>query len=213
MRRSSALLLFAVLCPAAWGVPVAQREFDLVLKRTPDVAHGAALYDTCAACHGKNGEGVRDGTVPAIARQPSTIIAKQLVNFRVGARADARMAHFADSRHLAYSQHIADVAAYIATLPPPPPQPAASREVVARGALVYTRSCERCHGAAGEGKEDSLAPRLASQHSEYLMRQLVDAAEGRRPPMASTHSALVDALSREDRVAVTSYLATAETAP
>ena len=213
MRRSSALLLFAVLCPAAWGVPVAQREFDLVLKRTPDVAHGAALYDTCAACHGKNGEGVRDGTVPAIARQPFTIIAKQLVDFRVGARTDARMAHFADSRHLAYSQHIADVAAYIATLPSPPPQPAASREVVTRGARVYTRSCERCHGAAGEGKEDSLAPRLASQHSDYLMRQLVDAAEGRRPPMVSTHSALVGALSVDDRVAVTSYLATAEAVP
>jgi cytochrome c oxidase subunit II len=202
------LLLLATCCSAAWAVPVAQREFDLVLKRTPDAKNGASLYETCAACHGKGGEGVSDGTVPVLAGQSFTVIAKQLVDFRVGARGDSRMAHFTSSRHLAYSQHIADVAAYIASLPRRPLKSVAMNPSE-KGFIVYSRSCERCHGAAGEGKEDWLAPRLASQYAEYLLRQLDDAAEGRRPAMAESHTALMRDLKRDEILAVTRYLASA----
>lgn len=207
MRIAIVLTLFAMAASAAFAVPVSQREFDLVLRRTPDVANGAKLYETCAACHGKKGEGVSDGTVPVIAGQPFTIVAKQLVDFRAGVRGDVRMVHFTTSRHLAYSQHIADVAAYIASLAPLAAKPAGARRVPERGASLYARSCERCHGPSAEGKEDSLAPRLATQHAEYLIRQLDDAVEGRRPAMADTHAALVRAVPRDDLLAVTEYLA------
>jgi cytochrome c oxidase subunit 2 len=201
-------VLLATCCSAAWAVPVAQREFDLVLKRTPDAKNGALLYETCAACHGRAGEGVNDGTVPVLAGQSFTVIAKQLVDFRAGARGDSRMVHFTSGRHLAYSQHIADVAAYIASLPPRPSTSPATT-TFEHGAVIYARSCERCHGPLGEGKEDTLAPRLASQHAEYLVRQLDDAAEGRRPAMAESHAPLIRNLKRNELLAVTSYLASA----
>jgi cytochrome c553 len=199
-------VLVATCCSVAWAVPVAQREFDLVLKRTPDVAHGVLLYETCAACHGAKGEGVSDGSVPVLAGQSYTVIAKQLVDFRAGERGDSRMAHFTTGRHLAYSQHIADVAAYIASLSSRSPR-STTTKMSEHGSVVYARTCERCHGTVGEGKEDTLAPRLASQHAEYLMRQLDDAAEGRRPPMAASHAPLLRNLKRDEQLAVTSYLA------
>jgi cytochrome c oxidase subunit 2 len=205
MRILIALMLLACLSPGAWAVPVAQKEFDLVLKRTPNATRGASLYETCAACHGSKGEGVRDGSVPALAGQSFTVLAKQLVDFRAGVRGDPRMAHFTDTRHLAYSQDIADVAAFIASLASVSRQ-TPSKQSTTRVAMLYTRSCERCHGASAEGKEDSLAPRLASQHSEYLLRQLDDAVEGRRPAMAGTHAGLVRALPRDDVKALVEYL-------
>jgi cytochrome c553 len=211
MRRrigaAIALVSLACLSDLALGVPVAQREFDWVLKRTPDVANGAELYETCAACHGNGGEGAADGSVPALAGQHFTVVAKQLVDFRSGVRRDPRMEHFSDTRHLAYSQYVADVAAYISSLPRPTSRRMFSADVMGRGAVVYTQACERCHGAAGEGKEDQLAPRMASQHFEYLIQQLDNAVAGWRPAMQDTHAALLAGLSRKDIVAVASYLA------
>ena len=66
----------------ASGAPVAQWELGVVLTRNPDVKNGEVIYATCAACHGSKGEGANDGTVPAIAGQSYTVIAKQIVDFR-----------------------------------------------------------------------------------------------------------------------------------
>ena len=202
----TALLWLPWVSHLALAVPMAQREFDWVLKRTPDLAKGAKLYETCAACHRNGGEGVADGSVPAIAGQYFMVVAKQLVDFRSGVRRDARMQHFSDTPYLAYSQYIADVAAYIGSLPRPVPDRTFSAEVMGRGAVVYTRACERCHGPEGEGSEDELTPRLASQHPEYLVRQLDDAVARWRPAMQDTHGALLADLSRKDIVAVASYV-------
>jgi len=192
---------------AATAVPRAERLFDQVLKRTPDAKHGAVLYETCAACHGSQGQGVADGSVPAIGGQPYTIVAKQLVDFRTERRKDVRMQHFADTRHLAYSQHVADVSAYIASLPPPQPRESGTAEEMARGARVYAQLCERCHGVNGRGREDWLAPRLAAQHPAYLSAQLDAAEAGRRLAMTKTHASLLESLSEEDVSSLITWLA------
>jgi cytochrome c553 len=203
VRAAVACVLLAA-SGAALAVPVAQREFDQVLKRVPDVTHGAALYDTCAACHGRDGEGVSDGTVPVLAGQSFNVIAKQIVDFRAGLRGDPRMAHFTAGRHLAFSQHIADVAAYIATLP----APKRKAQVPSNGsAAIYARECERCHGAGAEGSGDWLSPRIASQHAEYTLRQLDDAAAGRRLAMTETHARFVQSLTKDQLAALATYLA------
>jgi cytochrome c553 len=204
VKKAFLATLLLAASAAALALPVTQREFDQVLKRTPDVANGARLYETCAACHGTNGEGVSDGSVPSLAGQSFNVIAKQIVDFRVGQRTDSRMAHFTDTRHLAYSQHVADVAAYIATLPR---SSAKTAPPVGGGAMLYVRACERCHGPTGAGVEDTLAPRVAGQHYEYLLRQLEDALSGRRPTLVESHAALVRSLSRDDLGSIAAYLA------
>jgi len=200
-------LVLAGLAGTSMAVPVAQRELDWVLKRTPDAKNGARLYETCAACHGRAGEGVSDGSVPAIGGQHFIVIAKQLVDFRAGVRADPRMKHFSDTRHLAISQDVADVAAYVSALPVSPPRAEAARKGTARGEILYTRNCARCHGESGEGREDELAPRLASQHYEYLLQQLENVGIGARPPMVEAHQKPLAGLSKDDVAAIAASLA------
>jgi cytochrome c oxidase subunit 2 len=199
------LAALAATCGAAWPA-TKSRELDLVLSRTPDPARGAKLYETCAACHGAQAEGIGDGSAPAIAGQPFTVVAKQLVDFRTGARSDPRMQHFADTTHLAYSQEVADVAGYVSQLVPRTPPLPRIDAGAPRGAIIYIRRCERCHGAIAEGNEAEFAPRLAGQHAEYLVRQLTDAAAGVRPAMKEAHAGVIDSLSHDDIAAVAASL-------
>lgn len=210
MKRSSLLwapILAGAAC-VAWAVPMAQRELDLVMTRNPDVQRGAEIYATCAACHGPGGEGADDGSVPALAGQSYTVVAKQIVDFRAGVRSDPRMEHFTGQRYLAFSQPIADVSMYIAKLPPPKAKAAPAGLSIEQGKAAYDRLCARCHYRAGQGNEDTLAPRLASQHREYLFNQLNAAATGARPTLVQSHAGLVKALSDSDLKAIAGYLST-----
>ena len=136
------------------------------------------------------------------------IIAKQIVDFRAGVRRDSRMEHFTDRRHLAFSQPIADVSMYIASLPPPKAKAAPADVSIAQGKVLYDRACTRCHYSQGRGNEDTLAPRLASQHSDYLLSQLTAAASGTRSTLIQSHAALVKGLSESDLKSIAGYLST-----
>ncbi len=200
--------VFLALSASAAAAPVSEWELGLVLTRNADLQEGAHLYATCAACHGPKGEGASDGTIPAIAGQWYTIIAKQIVDFRAGVRSDPRMQHFTDRRHLSFSQPVADVSFYIASLPPPTPKAAPAGTNVDRGAAAYARVCARCHGKLGEGKEDTLAPRLAGQHYQYILRQLDAAPNGERKTMVRSHASLQSVLARSELEGVAAYLTT-----
>jgi cytochrome c553 len=208
LRAVMPALAYLALSSPALAAPVAQWELGLVLTRTPDAKNGAVLYETCAGCHGQKGEGASDGTVPAIAGQSYTVLAKQIVDFRAGVRGDPRMEHSIDRKHLSFSQPVADVALYISKLSPPDPKPSPDGVSVEEGAAHYARNCARCHGASGEGKEDTLAPRLASQHYAYILKQLDAAPNGERRTMVQSHAGLHDSLSRGELEGVAAYLTT-----
>jgi len=86
-----------------------------------DAERGKALYATCGACHGANGEGQEALNAPAIAGQEEWYLIRQLQNFKNGIRgADPKdtfgmqMAPMAQT--LPTEQAIEDVAAYINSL-------------------------------------------------------------------------------------------------
>jgi cytochrome c553 len=79
--------------------------------------------------------------------------------------------------------------------------------MVGRGATAYAAQCASCHGPNGEGDDRGWVPRLAGQHSGYLMRQIHDAANGRRPPMSRDHRKLFEKLDYDDIYGLTDYLA------
>lgn len=207
-RSLFSTLLCLALSSSVTGAPIAQWELGLVMTRMADVKNGAALYETCAACHGPKGEGASDGTVPAIAGQSYTVLAKQIVDFRAGVRSDPRMEHFTNRQHLAFSQPLADVAMYVSKLAPAAPKAPPKGVDVDRGATAYARTCARCHGDLGEGKEDTLAPRVAGQHYRYLLQQLDAAPSGERRTMVPSHAGLPGTLSRKDLEGVAAYLTT-----
>jgi cytochrome c553 len=183
-----------------------ERELTRVMTRIPDLGNGEQIYRTCAACHGAHGEGIGDGSVPALAGQPFSVIARQIVDFRSGTRNDERMAHFTDQTHLSFSQPIADVAGYISKLKRLPGRSAPVRPDAERGAMVYVRNCEVCHGPVGEGDENMVMPRVASQRYEYIVKQLKDAAEGRRPDLAEAHTGMKRELAPDEVKAVAAWL-------
>ncbi|MCU0758468.1 MAG: c-type cytochrome [Steroidobacteraceae bacterium] len=184
----------------------ARNELRDAMLATPDPRRGEELYAPCGACHGAAGLGVADGSVPAIAGQHFTVVAKQLVDFRHGRRWDIQMEHASRMAHLAGGQDIADVAAFVATLPRGFGSGHGDGSSLGTGAATYFERCERCHGPLGEGDGERGIPRLAGQHYAYLYRQFFDAVEQRRPNMGALHLGLMKPLERAQIVGISDYL-------
>jgi cytochrome c553 len=198
-----AALLLPVFAMAAGN---ARRELADALKATPNLAHGEQLFAQCMSCHGADGGGEADGSTPRIASQHYRVLVKQLVDFRYGTRWDFRMEDMADRHHLAGAQDIADVGAYVSDLEQPAKRGIGSGEFAAEGARIYTGECQSCHGAHAEGIATGV-PRLAGQHYAYLMRQMYDAVDGRRPALSRLHSKRLAPLNFEQVRAVSDFLA------
>jgi len=213
MRTPKAGLLASLALMAALTAPpftvraaaVVEQEYQTVLRSTPDAVHGESLFGTCAACHGADGAGAHDGSVPAIAAQNYHVIVHELVDYRHDRRWDLRMQHFADAHHLD-TQDIADVATYISGLARTGATTHGDGQYAAHGGRLYGRQCASCHGAQAEGDDPRLVPRLAGQHYEYLLRQMHDAMEGRRPNFPPQHVRLLERFDRDDLVGLADYL-------
>ena len=191
------------------GAPAARQEFLAAARLTPNSERGAQLFETCAACHGSDGRGTSDGSVPAIAGQHGSVLLKQLVDFRHDQRWDERMQHFTDRHHLATTQDLKDVAAYASSLPrsPMPLDNIGDGSSLREGASVYFRLCDACHGPLGEGDALHLRPRLAGQRYTYLLRQLMETAAGSRPGMDAAHVKRLRDLTPQQIRGVADYLA------
>jgi cytochrome c553 len=199
--------LIAVVLPALAGAfATARQELDAALRSKPNLDHGAELFRNCAVCHGPQGAGTRDGGVPRIAGQHVSVLAKQLVDYRHDRRWDIRMEHFADKHHLVDAQAIADVTAYVHQLTVDTQPGVGDGELAAHGANVYGRRCESCHGESAQGNSKKMIPRIAGQHYDYLMRQIYDAVDGRRPNFSPVHIRMLATLDRSDIVGLADYL-------
>jgi cytochrome c553 len=215
MRKLPAViaLSLAVSGGAAWAQSAEprvarDREFREGAWLEPNLEHGAELYQSCAACHGEDGRGTPDGEIPAIAGQHGSVLLKQLTDFRHEQRGNDRMQHFTDRQHLPSAQDLTDVAAFVANLPrfPPSAKGIGDGSELGEGASVYFRSCERCHGPLGQGNLLLRRPRLAGQHYAYLLRQLQETADNRRPGMDRAHVDLLKDMSPEQMRGVADYL-------
>lgn len=196
------------LLPAAQSSAAssARDEYDSVLVRAPDRLHGETLFGNCARCHGVAGTGAPDGSIPAIAGQHFRVLVRQLVDYRHDKRWDSRMEHFADTPYLIATQDVADVANYVSSLKRTTAGVPGGGEQLERGARLYEQRCAGCHGVRGEGDRLKAYPRLAGQHFPYLLRQLHDAVEGRRPNFSPAHIRLLAPLDRDDYVGICDYL-------
>jgi Cytochrome c553 len=209
MRQSSIFVAVGVLMLApviAWASSSVRTDYAAAVRSKPNLERGAELFRTCAACHGPSGEGTLDGNVPRIAGQHSHVLAKQLVDYRHEKRWDIRMERIADRHFLKDMQAVADVAAFASELKPPYPPRRGKHEPDSPGSPLYAARCQSCHGPAGEGNADKLVPRLAGQHYEYLVRQIYDAVDGRRPNLSRKHIRLLAKLERDDILDVAEFL-------
>ena len=171
-----------------------------------DAGAGQALFTTCAACHGAQGEGNPVFNAPKLAGQGAWYLKRQLAHFKMGARG----AHSKDTfgkimapmaALLSDDVAIENVAAYIGTLP----DKAAPTTVKgdARKGQQKFETCGACHGAAGQGIEATNAPRLKGMSDWYMVTQLKnfrDGVRGAHPQdMYGAQMALMAAMLTDDQ--------------
>jgi cytochrome c553 len=208
LRSACSLLALLVLpFPLLAASPAAQEDYQEAVARTADAARGARLYVTCAGCHRQNGRGNLDGSVPLIAGQHPLVTVKQLTDYRHAQRWDPRMQIYADNHVLADTQAIADVAAHVAVLERKGAGGTGPGDRLEQGRRIYAASCASCHGPAGEGNPALLAPRIAGQHYNYLLRLFRDATEGTRPNFDAGHVQLLKRIGEQDLAALADALA------
>ncbi|MBF0353303.1 MAG: c-type cytochrome [SAR324 cluster bacterium] len=173
-----------------WGTKVEEAVEALHLKGS--VEDGKIIYEeVCAACHQPTAGGDPAGNFPQLAGQQSTVVIKQIADIRIGNRDNPTMYPFANVEALRAAtedifeepksgpQTLADVAAYIQTLPMTNTHfgPGTDLEY---GAKVYADNCVRCHGDHGQGSFKNYYPVIAGQNYNYLLRQFRWIKEGKR---------------------------------
>ncbi|HUN95445.1 MAG TPA: c-type cytochrome [Bradyrhizobium sp.] len=141
------------------------------------IGRGATLAQRCAICHGPTGISRADS--PNLAGQYASVIYKELLDFRSGARTNAVMSPFA--AHLS-DQDIRDLAGYYAYLPRlpayhPRAQLPTPRVVIYGAPMRGIAPCGACHGSL-DNKAGS--PWLEGQSEAYLKAQLQAFASGER---------------------------------
>jgi cytochrome c553 len=170
----------------------------------------------CAACHGKQGEGIRQSEYyPRIAGKPAEYLYRQLVNFRDGRRTYPQMVYF--TRHLS-DEYLHEIATYYSKLQPgfpTPIQPSATKASLARGEVLVRNgdpakgvpACAACHGKALTGMLPGV-PGLIGLYPDYIYAQMGAWQRGIRHAQEPDCMAKVAAkLNGPDTSAVAAYLA------
>ncbi len=165
-----------------WNKPGGEEEQAMKLK--PNRKHGIEVFEVCSACHLTEGWGVKNGTFPQLAGQHREVLIKQLADIRAGNRDNPTMYPFAQPSSIGGPQSIADVTAYIASLPMNPdngkgPWKKGTPEY-AQGKKLFKANCVKCHGSHAQGNGPKFYPRLEGQHYKYMIRQFDWIRDGKR---------------------------------
>lgn len=148
-----------------------------------DPAKAQSIVDkVCGACHGADGNSTSP-TYPQLAGQPPEYLYKQLSDFKSGARKNAIMAPNVTALS---SDDMRNLAAYFSSQQPKP-KLAKDAALAAEGGKIYkggnagsgVPACASCHGPSGAGIPAQF-PRLAGQHSKYVLSQLKNFRSGDR---------------------------------
>lgn len=149
-----------------------------------DLAAGEATAGAiCAGCHMPDGNSVVD-MFPKLAGQHAQYLAKQLQDYKSGARKDATMTGMAAT--LATDEDVANVAAFFAskstTVATADESKVALGKAIYRGGNKTTNlpACMGCHGTTGSGNPTAKFPALKGQHATYTIKQLSAFRDGER---------------------------------
>jgi len=207
MRRLlQGLLVAATLAPAAVFAAV---DGGAIVERGN--GKGATA---CATCHGADGIGLAAAAFVRLAGLNEAYIAKQLRDFKRGARVNPVMQPMAAALSDA---EIAAVARYDASRPAPkaPAEPPGAAELRRRGEMLArdglwakdVPACFQCHGPEGKGVPPHF-PSIAGQPSGYIAEQFAAWREGRRKndPVALMKT-VAERLAPDDIKAVALFLA------
>ena len=167
-----------------------------------DAEAGKRKAEPCAACHGSGGNST-DPTVPSLAGQQPLYVYYQLLNFRDERRKDPRMSPMAAGLSDA---DMKDMGEYFSREKPKAPAAAPPADRIEAGKAIAQRfHCNQCHMPNFSGQQH--IPRLASQHEDYLVKQLRGYKAGTRADLDGMMTESAQPLTDADITAVSAYLA------
>jgi cytochrome c553 len=175
-----------------------------------NVAAGQAKAGICAGCHGADGNGGADPLWPKLAGQDPDYIAKQLADFKSGARKDPIMSGMAAALS---ATDMKNLGAYYASLKA---NPGAARDAllakqgqkIFRGgnAKMGVSACMSCHGPSGHGIPPRF-PKVSGQNTAYTQKQLLAFKAGNRVNDGETMTRTAFRMSEQEIKAVAEYMA------
>lgn len=134
----------------------------------------------CAACHGNDGNSVVP-SYPKLAGQSADYIAKQLADFKSGARKNPIMAPMAAGLSDTDMQDLAAFFAIQKTSPGTTEANTLGHKMYFGGSAVRgVTACVACHSVNGKGMAQAGFPAIAGQNQDYLKAQLVGFRDGQR---------------------------------
>ena len=190
--RSSALLATIVCGSLAAATASAQDQV-----KPGDAHRGKAISYTCLGCHGVEGykNAYPNYSVPKLEGQNPEYLAAALHGYKSGDRSHITMHSQATTLS---DQDIADIAAYFAG------KPLVSEHKPVGTAPAAAALCVSCHGQDGVTVAP-MYPSLAGQHTDYLVRALMEYKKGgRKNPIMS---GFVTSLKDADVVQISAYFA------
>lgn len=179
---------------------------------TPE-ARAAAVHlaaTVCSTCHGRGGRSTSP-TFPTLAAQTAPYLEQQLKAFRDQTRADPdAQAYMWGMASQLSDESIAALAEHYAAQRPPPGR-SGNTKLIAQGRAIFERgipergipACSTCHGDHAQG--NGPFPRLAGQHPEYLLKQLLVIQNALR--VAPVMHGVIQYLTKDQMRAVAEYLA------
>jgi cytochrome c553 len=187
LKPAAALLALAIGAGTA-AIAVAQitpitpggglADFKPLFVKQEDLADGKRLAETtCVGCHGKNGISTTEG-VPHIGGQRSVYLYVEMKAYQSGIRRQTIMGNVVKYLNDAA---LADVAAYYATLDPPPPSTSAAalKPDPVEAGKAAAKACGGCHGETGVSKIPGI-PSLVGLYPKYLVSAMQAYKSGRR---------------------------------
>jgi cytochrome c553 len=180
----------------------------------PNVPAQVLAQQVCSNCHGVAGTSVSPN-FPNLAAQTPAYIVGQLKEFKSHGRDDPAGFEYmwGISRSLTDEQ-INGLAAYFSAQTPSHRPAEADPQLAAAGKAIFTSGlpaknvppCMTCHGAQGQGND--AFPRLASQHVDYIVKQLIVFQRTDERPKGAVMKQIIHDLSDDDIKNVAAYLQT-----
>ena len=212
MKRNLIVAISAAVFVATVGTGCTNIERSRNLA-DPAVPGRVLAMQVCSNCHGVDGNSVSPN-FPNLAAQTEPYVIEQLNSFRKHSRLDPAGFEYmwGLSRHLTDEQ-IKDLAAYYAGqkvqspayLTGKPAQREAGRILYAGGVPEKNiLACATCHGLDGMGMQQF--PRIAGQHADYLVKQLIVFQRTDERPEGALMKVVAHDMTRDNIESVASYL-------
>jgi cytochrome c553 len=215
MRRLAVVtsLIVAAIALASTAVRDDAQAAALVVPPDPSALDATHLVsNACSKCHGFNGVSTSP-LFPILAGQVPGYIESELRLFRQRGRSDphARAFMWGIARGLTDEQ-IKGVARYFSSQPAVKGSESRNPALADKGKLLYENgtperdieACTVCHGHNGEGVNSQ--PRIAGQHRDYFVMEMVQFRSGLRENKVMQH--VTEKMTDDEIAALVEYIST-----